>query len=106
MGHPVLWFGFGFLAVPGLAAGARVLGVPDVIFAAGDLIDAAAGDDGVGLGVGDGRGGGWTFEVVMLLDEQPVGFGLGAAGAAAHADERPFSFELRAVEDEIGRAHV
>src|ERR1035441_5419867 len=109
MGHPaqddVRW-GFGLLGMPGLVAGTRVLGVPDVIFAAGDLIDAAAGDNGVGFGVGDGGRGGRPLEVVVLLDEQPVGFGLGAAGAAMHADERPLSLELRAVKDELQRARA
>ena len=66
--------------------------------------DAAAGDGGVGFGLGDGGIGGWALEVVVLLDEQPVGLGFGAAGLAVHADERPFSLELGAVEDELQRA--
>jgi len=73
-----------------------------VVLAARDLFHGAAGDDGVGFGVGDGGAGGRTLEVVVLLDEQPGGLGL--FGARLHADERPLALELAAVEDELQRA--
>src|SRR6185437_14709867 len=92
------------LGVPGLRAGARVLGVPDVVFAGGDLFDAAACDDGVGFGFGDGGVGGRALEVIVLFNEEPVWLGLRASGLAVHADERPLSLELRSVEDEFERA--
>src|ERR1019366_4119541 len=77
--------GFALLAVPGLVAGARVFGVPDVVLAAGDLVDVAAGDDGVGLCVGDGGSRRGALEVVVFLDEQPVWLAGRAAGLAVHA---------------------
>ena len=62
-------------ALPGFAGGG-VFGVPDVVFAGGDLFDGAAGDDAVGCLFGDGRVGCRALEVVVLLDEEPVGLAL------------------------------
>ena len=76
-----------------------------MVFAGGDLFHGAAGDDGVGFGVGDGGVGGRALEVVVLLDEEPVGLGLvEPPELAVHADERPLALHLGAVEDELERA--
>ena len=80
-----------------------VFGVPDVIFAGSDLFDGAAGDDAVGFGFGDGRIGFGALVVVVFFDEEPVGLG-GVRELAAHADEGPLPFHLRAVHDEFEAA--
>src|SRR6185437_7043633 len=101
----------GVVSVPGASGAGGVFGVPDVVALAGDLVHGAAGDGGVGLGVGDGSGGFGPLEVVVLLDEEPVGLigraparAGGAGGFWAHADERPLAVQLGAVEDELERA--
>ena len=88
-------------AMPGFA-GRGVLRVPDVGFGAGDFVHAASGDGRVRRFVGDGRVGFGALVLVVLLDEEPVV--LLVTGPGLHADERPFSVQLGAVEDELERA--
>ena len=71
-----------------------------MVFLGGNLVHGAVGDDG-GLGfVGDGWGFGGAFEVVVLLNEEPVGFFL-LGGFATHADEGPLSLHAGAVHEEL-----
>ncbi len=71
-------------------------------FGAGNFLDAASGNGGVGGFVGDGGVGFGALVLVVLLDEEPVVLLVTRAGL--HADERPFAVELGAVEDELQRA--
>ena len=77
----------------------------------GDLVYGAAGDGGVGLGVGDRGVHRAVLELVVLFDEEPVGLVGGAParagagfGARAHAHERPLAVHLGAVHYELERA--
>ena len=76
-----------------------------MVFAAGDLFDAAAGDGGVGFGssVMAGSVGGRSKSSCSLMSSQ-LGLLVEPRGLAVHADERPFALELGAVEDELQRA--
>ena len=88
--------------MPGVAGGG-FFGVPDVVFADGDLLERAVGHYGVGFGFGNGFAVGGLLEVVVLLDEEPVGLLFGG-GFAAHADECPIAFHLGAIHGDFERA--
>src|SRR5579871_4721315 len=75
-----------------------------MVLAVRDLFHGAPGYNGVGLSLGDAGLRRGTLEFVVLFDEQPVGLGVGAAGAAMHADERPLALQLSAMKDELERA--
>ena len=65
------------LSVPGFAL-RRVFGVPDVVFASGDLFERAMSDDGVRFGVGNGGIGRRTFtHPSCSFDQEPVWFAFG-----------------------------
>ena len=69
----------------------------------GDGVQVAMRDHAVGRFVNDGRRVGGAFELVMFLDEQPVGLGL-LRSFAAHADQRPVALQLVAVQDKFETA--
>src|SRR5580658_4401155 len=54
------------IAVPGVAAG-RFLRIPDMILAAGNLLQAAPGHDAVGRLLGDRRVSAAALELIVLL---------------------------------------
>ena len=67
MGRPLVWCG----GTTDLDLSSSV-GVPDVVFVGGDLLERSAGDDGVWFGLGDEGVGGRALVVVVLFDQQPV----------------------------------
>ena len=81
----------------------RAIAVPDAVAVFADLIDGAIGDGTVGVAFGDG----WlvfsSCEFVAVFDEEPVGFA-GTCVAGVHANERPATFHLLALEIELEMA--
>ena len=88
--------------MPRAPAAGSVFRVPDVIFALCDLFEAAASDDAVWLGLGDGLVFGGVFEGVVFFDEQPIRFAL-VCSFATHANQGPAASHLGAVEGELER---
>ena len=74
-----------------------------MVLAVSDLVEVASGYHAVGLGLGDRGIVTRALELVVLLDQQPVGFFL-VGCLAAHANQGPFALQLVAMQDELQRA--
>jgi hypothetical protein len=61
-----------------------------MVFAVGDLFEIASSDDAIGLGLGYAGLIALALEVIVLLNQQPVGLAF-IGSFAAHANQSPFA---------------
>src|ERR1700678_1752446 len=92
------------IAIPRLPLG-RILRVPNVVFTLRNLLHSASGHHTIRLLLRNTRVRLLALKVVMLFDQQPIRLAL-IRSLATHANQRPLSFHLRALQDELQRSRA